>query len=175
MPRRLLKGASVAPRGAPLGASASQTRMTVARLEVLALDLEGTLVSNAVSQIARPGLHEFLEFCRRAVPRLVLYTSVPERRVREVAGNLVAEGSAPAWFENIECVQWNGRVKDLTVIRGTTVERTLLIDDYEGCVIEDQRRQWLPIDSYSAPYSTDDTELQRVRRVLENEWRCHAG
>ncbi|WP_031386813.1 NIF family HAD-type phosphatase [Desulfonatronum thiodismutans] len=147
----------------------------MARLEVLALDLEGTLVSNAVSQIARPGLHDFLEFCRREVPRLVLYTSVPERKVREVTANLVAEGSAPAWFKNVECVHWNGRVKDLTMIQGTTVERTLLIDDYEGYVIEEQRRQWLPIDTYSTPYSADDTELQRVRQVLENEWGCHAG
>lgn len=148
--------------------------MIGARIEVLALDLEGTLVSNAVSQIARPGLHVFLEFCRRAVPRLVLYTSVPERRVREVAANLVAEGAAPAWFEHVECVPWNGRVKDLTLIEGATVERTLLIDDYEGYVVESQRRQWLPIESYSAPYSADDPELLRVRRVLEDEWHCRA-
>jgi len=54
--------------------------MMVARLEVIALDLEGTPVSNAMSQIARPGLHEFLEFCRRAAPRVVIYTSVPEAK-----------------------------------------------------------------------------------------------
>jgi hypothetical protein len=147
----------------------------MAPLEVLALDLEGTLVSNAVSQIARPGLHEFLEFCRRAVPRIVLYTSVPESKVREVAASLVAEGSAPAWFENVECVHWKGSVKDLSVIQGTTVERILLIDDYEGYVIEDQRRQWLPVESYSAPYSADDAELRRVRRVLEEKWCCDVG
>jgi hypothetical protein len=28
---------------------------------ILALDLEGTLISNAISQIPRPGLHCFLE------------------------------------------------------------------------------------------------------------------
>jgi NLI interacting factor-like phosphatase len=149
--------------------------MTVARVDVLALDLEGTLVSNAVSQIARPGLHEFLDFCRRAVARLVMYTSVPEAKVREVAANLVAEGSAPAWFGNVECVQWSGRVKDLAFIPRATVERTVLIDDYEGYVVPEQRRQWLSIVSYSSPYGPEDTELQRVRRVLENEWGCHAG
>ncbi len=149
--------------------------MMVARLEVLALDLEGTLVSNAMSQIARPRLHEFLEFCRRAAPRVVIYTSVPEAKVREVTANLVAEGSAPGWFENAEVVQWSGCTKDLAVIPGATVERTVLIDDYEGYVVPGQRRQWLPIGSYSAPYPADDTELRRVRQVLEDEWECHAG
>ena len=41
-------------------------------VEVLALDLEGTLISNAMSQIARPGLREFLEFCGDRFPRLVI-------------------------------------------------------------------------------------------------------
>jgi len=109
------------------------------------------------------------------VPRLVIYTSVPLAKAREVAANLVAEGSAPGWFENVEYVQWNGRTKDLSLIPGATVERTLLVDDYEGYVVPDQRRQWLPIGSYSAPYAADDTGLERVIRVLEDEWGCHAG
>jgi hypothetical protein len=33
------------------------------RISVLALDLEGTLISNAVSQFPRPGLLAFLECC----------------------------------------------------------------------------------------------------------------
>ena len=114
---------------------------------MLALDLEGTLVSNAVSQIARPGLHESLEFCRRAVPRIVIYSSVPQDKVRAVAANLVSEGSAPGWLEQVACVPWNGRAKDLAVIRGARVERTVLVDDSEGYVVSEQRRQWLPIES----------------------------
>ena len=142
---------------------------------VLALDLEGTLISNAVSQIARPGLHDFLEFCRCAVSRLVIYTAVPEAKVREVAANLVAEGAAPAWFEGVECVQWSGSAKDLAAIPGTTAERVLLVDDFEPYVLSDQRGRWIPIASYTAPYAADDTELRRVRRVLEDEWGCRAG
>ena len=145
------------------------------RLDVLALDLEGTLLSNAVSQFPRPGLREFLEFCRRAVPRVVLFTSVPERKVREIVGNLVAEGLVPEWFQDIECIQWAGRKKDLAMIPDATVERTLLIDDFEGYVVDDQLRQWLPISTYSAPYSADDAELDRVRRALEDKWGCHGG
>ena len=142
---------------------------------MLALDLEGTLVSNAVSQIARPGLYEFLEFCRRAAPRVVIYTGVAERKLREVAANLVEEGSAPAWFASIEYVRWSGDKEDLALIPGATVERTLLIDDYEDYVVPEQRRERPPIRSFSAPYAADDTELQRIRRVLEEERGCRAG
>ncbi len=144
-------------------------------IEVLALDLEGTLVSNAMSQIARPGLFEFLEFCRRAVPRVVIYTAIREPRVREVAAGLVAEGSAPGWFEGIEFVEWDGDLKDLALIPGAAVERSLLIDDYEDYVVPDQRDRWRPIRSFAAPYPEDDRELERLRRVLEDEWGCHAG
>lgn len=147
----------------------------MAKLDVLALDLEGTLVSNAVSQIARPGLYEFLEFCRRVVPRLVIYTSVPEATVRDVIANLVADESAPGWFQDVECVRWNGSTKDLTVIPRARVESTVLIDDYEGYVLPSQRQQWLAVEPYSAPYASDDKELERVMHVLQDDWDCHAG
>jgi hypothetical protein len=32
-------------------------------IKVIALDLEGTLISNARRQIPRPGLYQFLEAC----------------------------------------------------------------------------------------------------------------
>jgi hypothetical protein len=154
--------------------SLSQTRKTVSRLDVIALDLEGTLLSNAVSQIPRPGLYEFLEFCRHVVPTLVIYTSVPETKVREVVRNLVAEGSAPAWFQDVTCVDWTGSIKDLRMIKDVPVERALLIDDHEAYVAPDQRGQWLPIATYAAPYPADDRELYRVRQILENLWECRA-
>jgi hypothetical protein len=147
----------------------------VGRLDVLALDLEGTLVSNAVSQIARPGLYAFLENCRSVVPRLVIYTSVPEGRFRELAASLVAEGSAPDWFKDIEYVQWNGSRKDLALIPGAAVRRTLLIDDHESYVVPEQRGQWLPIASFTAPYGAEDAELQGVMKILKTEWGCQAG
>lgn len=45
----------------------SQSEVTKAT--TLALDLEGTLISNAVSQISRPGLYSFLEYCRNSFPQ----------------------------------------------------------------------------------------------------------
>jgi hypothetical protein len=38
------------------------------RIKVLALDLEGTLISNAMSQIPRPGLYDFLEKVNNLFP-----------------------------------------------------------------------------------------------------------
>ena len=48
------------------------------RPKILALDLEGTLISNAVSQIARPGLRPFLDEVRGQFDQLVVFTTVPE-------------------------------------------------------------------------------------------------
>jgi hypothetical protein len=59
----------------------------------IALDLEGTLISNAVSQFPRPGLFTFLEYCHqnfvgiasRFENRLVIFTAVNEVRFRSIA------------------------------------------------------------------------------------------
>jgi hypothetical protein len=44
---------------------------------VLALDLEGTLISNAISQIPRPGLHRFALDVQSQFNQLVMFTTVP--------------------------------------------------------------------------------------------------
>jgi predicted HAD superfamily phosphohydrolase YqeG len=51
----------------------------------IALDLEGTLISNAVSQFPRPGLFAFLEYCYQNFVRLVIFTAVNEVRFRSIA------------------------------------------------------------------------------------------
>jgi hypothetical protein len=56
----------------------------------IALDLEGTLISNAVSQFPRPGLFTFLEYCHQNFvgvashfeTRLVIFTAIDEVRFR---------------------------------------------------------------------------------------------
>ncbi len=62
----------------------------------IALDLEGTLISNAVSQFPRPGLLTFLEYCHqnfvgvasRFDTRLVIFTAVNEVRFRSISRTL---------------------------------------------------------------------------------------
>ncbi|MFS1985138.1 hypothetical protein BCU00_015100 [Vibrio breoganii] len=86
------------------------------KIKTIALDLEGTLISNAISQIPRPHLYEFLEGCREITSRIVMYTTFSEVRFRQIAQLLVSEGSAPDWFAATEYINWSGSKKDLTFI-----------------------------------------------------------
>jgi NLI interacting factor-like phosphatase len=62
----------------------------------IALDLEGTLISNAVSQFPRPGLFTFLEYCHENFDRLVMFTAVNEVRFRSIARILFRAADIPA-------------------------------------------------------------------------------
>lgn len=137
------------------------------RPTVLALDLEGTLISNAVSQIPRPGLWAFLMQCRELFPRVVVFTTVAEKRFRSVARLLVDEGYTPAWFADIEYVHWQGETKDLSFIPGASAEDALLVDDFERYVHPGQEAQWIRIDYFAYSDSKVDTGLQDVLRVLQ--------
>ena len=137
------------------------------RLDVLALDLEGTLISNAMSQIARPGLYEFLERCQMLFPRIVMFTTVREDLFRDIARLLVAEEAAPAWFQGVEYVHWQGKTKDLSYIANAVPARTVLVDDFEAYVHPGQEAQWLAIAQFEHPYSDTDTGLLTTLQQLE--------
>lgn len=62
---------------------------------MIALDLEGTLISNAVSQIPRPHLRAFACFCCENFERIALFTAVPAR-CREILRRRVASSSVDA-------------------------------------------------------------------------------
>jgi len=96
---------------------------------ILAMDLEGTLISNAVSQIPRPGLFPFLEYVRTRFSQLVIFTSVSEPLARKICVLLVTEGAAPAWFALLPYVDWDGPTKDLRFV-ASDVGQTLLLDDH---------------------------------------------
>ena len=55
---------------------------------MIALDIEGTLISNAVSQFPRPGLFTFLEDCHQNFDQLVIFTAVNEVRFRSISRTL---------------------------------------------------------------------------------------
>ena len=134
---------------------------------VLALDLEGTLISNAMSQIPRPGLFEFLSRCRALFPRVVMFTTVREAKFREVAQLLVDEKFAPAWFAQIEYVNWEGETKDLGFIPNASAEDAVLVDDFERYVHPGQESRWLQIEYFEHPYLASDTGLEKMLRTLE--------
>jgi hypothetical protein len=134
--------------------------------KVLALDLEGTLISNAMSQIPRPGLFEFLSRCREMFPRVVMFTTIEEEKFREIARLLVQEGAAPSWFADIEYVTWHGKTKDLSFIPGIHPDEALLVDDYERYVHPGQESQWLQVRYFEHPYPESDMGLSEVLKVL---------
>jgi hypothetical protein len=145
--------------------------MTPVKPNVLALDLEGTLISNAMSQIPRPGLFEFLSRCADLFPRVVIFTTVKEPRFREIARLLVKEVVAPPWFSAIEYVNWHGETKDLNFIPDTTPDAVLLVDDFEKYVHPGQEAHWLHIDYFDYPYHESDRGLHKMIALLEH----HAG
>lgn len=126
---------------------------------ILALDLEGTLISNAVSQIPRPGLYRFLEDVRSQFEELVLFTTVPEALARSIAGLLVTEGSVPAWFSGLRYTHWSGKTKDLSYV-SPHLGDALLLDDHGPYVHDGQESLWVEIPLFAAPYSADDDGLQ---------------
>lgn len=140
------------------------------RPTILALDLEGTLISNAISQIPRPGLNQFLEAVRADFDRLVMFTTVPEERVRSIAKLLVDEGSAPAWFVELQYVRWLGKTKDLHYV-SPVIGSALLLDDHGLYVHKGQDHLWVEIPLFGSPYLPDDDGLviasQRLRERIK--------
>ena len=142
-------------------------------VRVLALDLEGTLISNAVSVFVRPGLFGFLEECARMAPRVVVMTAVRTERARWVVEQLAREGEVPGWFGEVEIVSWEGERKDLGWISGVEgAPEAILVDDNRDYVAPGQEGSWVEVRSWDAPYDAADRELDRVLSVLRSvAWR----
>jgi hypothetical protein len=134
-------------------------------VNVIALDLERTLISDALSADPRPGLFDFLSFCDRRFDRVVLFTTVETADAREVLEGLARRGYVPSGFlARLEYVEWVGEFKDLVFVSGAASDEVLLIDDDAGWVRPDQRGQWVAIAAWDGG---TDSELVRVQSVLE--------
>lgn len=136
------------------------------RPTILAFDLEGTLISNAVSQIPRPGLFSFLEWSRAQTARQVMFTTVEETLFRRIANLLVAEGSAPDWFADIGYIRWTGATKDLRYVSSVLGE-ALLLDDHRAYVHPGQEEWWLEVPLFASPYDAADDGLQVAEHHLK--------
>ena len=139
-------------------------------LKVIALDLEGTLISNAMSQIPRPGLFRFLEGCREISERVVIYTTVNETRFRSIAEYLVTEGFAPTWFHTVEYVTWEGNTKDLNFIPNSEVHNSVLVDDYQLYVHPGQEDRWQEVEQFAYPYPESDRQLDDTLKRLMSKF-----
>jgi NLI interacting factor-like phosphatase len=132
----------------------------------IALDVEGTLISNAVSQFPRPELFTFLEYCHQKFDRLVIFTAVNEVRFRSISRTLAEAGDVPAWFVDLEYINWSGTYKDLSFIPEGVIDQTILIDDRIEYIHPEQKDRWLEILGYEYPYPDDDRELDKVIEKL---------
>lgn len=131
---------------------------------VLALDLERTLIDDALHGNPRPGLGPFLEFCDESFSRVVIFTTVEESVAREVLAELAAKGLVPQMlWQRLEFIDWSGEHKDLRFIPGTTSERVWLVDDDGSWIHPEQRSCWIAI----APWDGGpDEEFARIQTVL---------
>ena len=136
-------------------------------LKVLALDLERTLISDAMTAVPRPGLFDFLTFCHERFERVALFTTVDEEATREVMDELCERGHVPpALLSRLEYVQWTGEFKDLVFIRDATSDEVLLVDDDAGWIRPDQRDRWIAVAGWDGG---PDSELLRVQSVLDDQ------
>ena len=134
-------------------------------VKVLALDLERTLIDDALSGRPRPGLREFLAFCDERFGRVAVFTTVEEADAREVLADLAARAFVPpALFARLEFVAWTGAYKDLAFVPGVAPADVRLVDDDGGWVRPEQREQWVPVTPWDGG---PDAELARVRAVLD--------
>lgn len=135
---------------------------------IIALDIDGTLVSNAVSQIPRPGLRTFLEACADLATEVVIFTSVPETRFRQMAEDLVSRGEAPEWFPLTTFVRWQGPYKRISFIPGADDDSAILVDDMEPHVHPNDRAHWIAVPPFEPPYPETDNGLEGVLAAIRD-------
>ena len=139
---------------------------------IIALDIEGTLISNAISIFPRPGLNTFLEFLDASFSRIVVMTALEDRIFRKIAKILSDEGTTPLWFNDLEYCSWKGqfdlKYKDLRCIPDSNIQNVLIIDDMEEYIHPDQKQCWIQIRPFNTPYFENDRELFRLIQILSN-------
>jgi len=136
---------------------------------ILALDLEGTLISSATICWPRPGLFPFLTWAWEAFERIVVFSAVPATVAGQICWDLAAEGEAPAWFADVPAFEAQAEKKDLARIG--PLGRVLLVDDHAEYVLAAQKPWWVPIARFCPELGcgdpdVDDGELARVREDI---------
>lgn len=93
--------------------------MTDRHTTILALDIEGTLISHASTMVPRPGLFDFLLFCRQNFERIVFFSFLEEERGRQILNTMADAGHMPEWVRCAEYLNAQGGrpgAKDLSLL-----------------------------------------------------------
>ena len=131
---------------------------------MIALDLEASLIDNAISGMPRPGLHMFIEFCIENFDRIALLTTVDEPDARDVLYSLADSDAIPEEFTTVEYIHWQGQYKDLGCAKDISTDEILFVDDDENWIHPDQTNQWIAIKPWHG--DTEDKELSRIQHAL---------
>lgn len=138
----------------------------------LALDIEGTLISHASTLIPRPGLYEFLTFCKENFERVVFFSFVDEEKGRIVLNCMADEGHMPDWVRTAEYFHAQGGRPGAKNLRqlGIDSEQALLVDDQPQVLPREQQHRLVRVVEFKEPFSADDTELEQVqKRIMEKQ------
>lgn len=117
---------------------------------LLCLDLEGTLLSNAVSQIPALAI---------ALCDLMIYTSVSEQRVFAIRKLLVVENAAPIWFAALNVIRPAGTLKPKSACGR---DDAFLLDDQVSVIVPGEEDWWIQIPEFLPPYSDEDKVLSEA-------------
>ena len=131
---------------------------------MIALDLEATLIDNAISGIPRPGLYSFIEFCMENFERVALLTTVDEPDARQVLYSLADSGAIPDAFTAAEYIHWQGEYKDLRYAKDMLVEDIIFVDDDKSWIHPEQTDRWIAIEPWMT--GDNDRELSRVQQAI---------
>lgn len=135
---------------------------------VIALDVEGTLISNGMSQFPRPGLRRFLEKLSSLDVEIVVYSTLSNNVIDEVLSNLSSDGEIPLWFLNCRRVPWQGGCKSIRDAEKSDENCiAMLVDDYEGYVCSGEEDYWIEVPTFSPPYRESGKVLQNVLQKIE--------
>ena len=136
----------------------------------LALDLEGTLISHASTMIPRPGLFEFLTFCKEHFERIVFFSFVEEERGRAILAAMADSGYMPDWVHAAEYFHARGGrpgAKDLRQL-GVEPEQALLVDDQPQVLPREQLHRLVQVPEFREPFDNDDSVLKHAQtRMME--------
>jgi hypothetical protein len=133
---------------------------------ILVLDIEGTLVSNASSVYPRPGLKDFLMESRELFHEIVIYSGISHLSYENVKSHLIENEFVPSWFSELRFFRMEGRYKDLLNIR-TEIQNVFIVDDMELFIHPEQKAHWIEIKPFQPPYPADDNKLFKVFNKLK--------
>ncbi|MEZ5138600.1 MAG: NADAR family protein [Acidimicrobiales bacterium] len=133
---------------------------------VLALDLEGTILSSAVSCFVRPRAFELLEWARTRFADVVVFTTVPEPAARRALLDVVGLEELPPWLLDCRVLHAPGGAKDLRRVADLDQMDVVLLDDQPTATVPGQERHWVPVAPWNDPTSPDDA-LWGARTALD--------